>query len=355
MSDIRPNILKKMKITAAIVAAFAIGFMVARFAAPSPNKASTNAASARIQKLFETRDLLKRCQPGRRELAFLEEGGEYFMDSENPRTLNDKISYVLQKYFYKSPITAIIGNKYLAKKYVAETAGEEYVVKLLGAWEEPSEIEWNKLPNRFVLKTVRGHFGRQVIIVKDKNKLDFAATVKKLEESCQIIGMKYITGKRIIAEEYLESPDGRIAPIDYKFFCSFGKVFFAYCLAADGDDYESDDKTFSFYFTQEWKRMPVIIDGQKPNFLPPPKNLARMIALAKKLSKPFPLIRIDLYEIGDRVLVGELTEDSGGAKYIFSPVTWDFKLGEMIGDLPKPEELEKLIENDMEKYGKADD
>jgi hypothetical protein len=353
VSKTKPNTCPKINPGAVvtIVASVAIGFALSRFTAPSP--ASDRAVvSPEVEELLKSHELLRRCTPGSDELRFLKKGGEYFVDYKNPRTFNDKIGYILQNYFLKSPVTAHIGNKYLAKKYVAEAVGEDHVVKLFEARDNPADIDWNALPKRFVLKVVRGHFGKQVIPVKDKSKLDIAAVVRKLEEFCKTPAMGPITGKRILAEEYLEPSDGTKAVTDYKFFCTHGKVLFAYCLSVDSaDTCDVDDKNFSFYSVPEWKRLPITLAGHRQNMIPRPKHFNRMIALAEKLSKPFPLIRVDLYEVGDRVLVGELTEDSGGAKNVLSPLIWDFKLGEMI-PVPSLEELEKIIENDRKKYGK---
>ena len=337
--------------TIVILVAFAFGFAISRFMDSSKTIIENSKDScSHIKELFDTHKLLKRCKQDERVLAFLRKGGEYFPDYENPRTLNDKIGYILRNYFQKSPVTKCIGNKYHAKKYVADTVGMDHVVKLFGVWDNPEDIEWNKLPNRFVLKAVRGHFGRQVILIKDKSKLDIPETIKKLKEFCQTPGMKWTTKKRIIAEEYLEQPNG-YPVIDYKFFCSHGNVIVAYCLADSGTKtHDADERTLSFYTIPEWKKLPILIDDNQQNSIHMPKHLAKMIDLTEKLSKPFPLIRIDLYEIGNRILVGELTEDADGAKYIFSPVIWDFKLGEMI-DVPSLDEIEKMIEKDKKKYG----
>ncbi|GHU12859.1 hypothetical protein FACS189449_07310 [Alphaproteobacteria bacterium] len=348
VSKKEPCACSKIKCLATVIVSVAAGFALSHFVFPP---AVPPKIPPRIENLFKTHGLFQRCKPDTRELAFLEKGGEYFADYENPRTFNDKIAYILHNYYQKSPITLHIGNKYLAKKYVAQAVGEEYVVKLLGVWDNPSDIKWDDLPNQFVLKTARGHFGKQVIVVKDKSKTDIAATIKQLEEFCKIAGMASVKSNRIIAEEYLEPSDGTKAVTDYKFFCSYGRVLFAYCLSdSDGTTCDVDTKSFSFYSVPDWKRFPITVANHEPNLIPPPKHFNRMIALAEKLSKPFPLIRIDLYDVGDRVLVGELTEDSGGAKNVLSPLIWDFKLGEMI-DVPTLEELNKLIENDKKKYG----
>ncbi|MDR2781895.1 MAG: hypothetical protein LBB21_05605 [Holosporaceae bacterium] len=337
---------------------FAVGFVVCNITNNnSHNKIESCGSDAvaeemlrSFKKLLQNHHLLKCCRPESRELRFLEKGGEYLPDYNNPRTLNDKIGYILDNYFLKSPITSHIGNKYLAKKYVAKAIGEDHVVKLIGAWDNPEDIAWDDLPNSFVLKVVRGHFGRQVIPVKDKSKIDVAETIQKLKDFCESPEMQRIKGRRIIAEEYLEPTDGTKAITDYKFFCSFGRVFLSYCLTNSRDDTCAvDNKGFSYYSIPKWERLPITVPGHEPNDVPSPKNLNKMMELAAKLSKPFPLIRIDFYEIGNRVLVGELTEDAGGGKEVLRPVIWNFKLGEMV-DVPDREELNKLIEKDKREY-----
>lgn len=276
--------------------------------------------------------------------AFLLKGGEYFPDYEHPRTLNEKVIYVLNNYFEKSPITSVIGNKYYAKKFVADLVGEKHVVKLLGVWDNPQDIEWEKLPNKFVLKSVRGHFGRQVILVNDKSKLNIPETIKKLEGFCNLPFMKKYKSKRIIAEEYIEAENG--LSVDYKFFCSYGKPLFANCLATkQSNERDVDTKTSAFYSIPKWKRLPIISGLHAQNNIQKPKHLKEMLKIASKLSKDFPLIRVDLYEVNNRIWVGELTEDACGGKYVMSPVTWDFLLGEKIS-IPSRTELNKLIEKD---------
>ena len=299
-----------------------------------------------INLVFEKNHGLKDSFTHYRKLEFLKRGGQYFPDYVNPRTLNDKVVYFYENYFLRSPITKIIGTKYLAKKYVKDVVGEEHVVKLYGVWDNPEDIEWDKLPSKFVLKSVRGNFGREVIIVKDKSKIDVAEVTKKLNKFCSAPIMKTIKNKRIIAEELLEPIGGYL--VDYKFFCSYGKVLIADCMARE--DNEITDvkfKSCSYYELPEWKRVPMIIDDFRILEIGKPKNYDKMIEVCEKLSANFPLIRIDLYEIGDRVLVGEITEDSSGGKAVFEKTEWDFKLGEQIPNLSKSEIL-KLIERDRE-------
>ncbi len=286
-----------------------------------------------------------------RKLEFLRKGGQYFPDYKNPRTLNDKVVYLYENYFLKSPITKIIGTKYFAKQYVKDIVGEEHLVKLYGVWNNPEDIEWEKLPSKFVLKSVRGNFGREVVVVKDKSKMDVSEVTKKLNKFCSTPIMKTIKDKRIIAEELLEPTGGFL--VDYKFFCSYGKVLVADCMAREDNEItDVEFKSCSYYEVPEWKRIPMTIDGRQILEIDKPKNFDKMMEICEKLSADFPLIRIDLYEIGNRVLVGEITEDSSGGKAIFERVEWDFKLGDRIPNLSRSE-ISKLVERDQkiaEKY-----
>ncbi len=304
--------------------------------------------------LFEKHKLLQKCTQDSREITFLLKGGEYFPDYENPRTLNDKIGYLLNNYFQKSPITKCIGTKYFAKKYISDIVGEEHVAKLLGVWDNPEEIEWDKLPNQFVLKGVRGHFGNQVVFIKNKNEINIPEITKKLKEFCEFIGIcdMEIKKKRIIAEEYLEQANSTNGIIDYKFFYSYGNPIMMLCYNYNkAGTCDHNDKEASCYSLPMWEELPISLNNRKQGSAPKPKHFAKMMELAAKLSKPFPLIRVDFYEVGDRVIVGELTEDACGAKYIFSPLIWDFKFGEMI-NVPSLSEIEKMIEKDKEIYKK---
>ena len=296
---------------------------------------------------FSGNSKLRDCFKHPRKVEFLKRGGEYIPDYERPRTLNDKVGYILDNYFDKSPITEIIGTKYLAKKYIADKVGQEHVAKLYGVYDNPEDVDWDGLPKSFVLKAVRGHFGREVIIVRDKDTADRTDIIQKLRRYCSTPWMKNIHKNRIIAEEFLE-PSGPDL-VDYKFFCSYGKPLISYCLVKD--KYGITDvslKTSSFYEIPEWKRIDLILDGDKPNNVPKPKHFDKMMELAKKLSADFPLVRIDLYEVDDRVVVGEITEDASGAKSIFDKVEWDFRFGDLIKNVPTLEEIEKLIERDKE-------
>jgi len=299
-----------------------------------------------VNSVLEKNQGLKDSFKHHRKLAFLKMGGQYFPNYDNPRTLNDKVVYLYDNYFLRSPITKVIGTKYFLKKYVEDIVGEEHVVKLYGVWDNPEDIEWDKLPSKFVLKSVRGKFGREIIVIKDKSKIDVAEITKKLNEFCSTPIMKAIKDKRVIAEELLEPTGGLL--VDYKFFCSYGRVLIADCMAREDNEITDEKfKSCSYYELPDWRRVPMTVDGRWILEIDKPKNYEKMIEICQKLSENFPLIRIDLYEIGDRVLVGDITEDPSEGKAIFEKTEWDFKLGEQVPDISKSE-ISKLIKRDRE-------
>lgn len=299
-----------------------------------------------IKEITDKNPKLRDCFVHPRKIIFMQRGATYLPDYDNPQTLNEKVAYYLDKYFLHSPIRKVIGTKYFAKKYIADIVGQEHVVPLLGVWDNPENIEWEKLPNKFVLKTVRGNCGREVIIVTDKSKLDIPSTISALKRFCRVPGMLGIRKKRIIAEEFLEVNGKPV--MDYKFFCSYGRPIIAYCLEMNHDaDTEINTKTMSFYTVPGWKVLPFKAGIHEENNVPPPKNLKKMLELCAKLSAPFPLIRIDLYERDDQVFVGELTEDASGAKNVIKPSFGDFILGDSIPVISR-EEIDKMITKDRE-------
>ena len=239
---------------------------------------------------------------------------------------------------------------YYAKKYITERAGKQHCVELLGVWDNPEDIEWDKLPSAFVLKTVKGHYGRQVILVRDKSKLDIESTIQKLRDFCDLPYMKQIHKKRIIAEELLTPKNGEPL-IDYKIYCAHGRPLVAYCLGMpqDQDDCDVSLKTCSFYSLPDWERLPIVSNNHPAIDVQKPRHLNTMLEVARKLSRDFPLVRIDFYQIGDRVLVGEITEDSNGGVAILEPVEWDFRFGNGLY-VPSEKEIEKLIERDTKTY-----
>ena len=257
----------------------------------------------------------------------------YPLDLENPRTMNEKIVWL--KLFYQDPLITRCADKFAVKDYVREVVGEEYVVPLLAAWSDPDEIDFDALPDRFVLKVnwSRGYN----IIVRDKSKLDVEKTREKLRSWIQPGRSAYYQyfnwGFRhmkpvICAEQYLARTAAQRC--EYKFFFSHERFLH---LLIETDRWGEKEATGTF-FDERLQKIPCTYGG-KPNADPAlPKHLDKMLELAGKLAKPFPYARADFYEIGDAIYLNEMTFYPGGGLRPFDPPEWDRILGDQI---PLPE------------------
>ena len=267
---------------------------------------------------------------------FYEEVG-YYPDLKNPKSFNEKINWIKLNYYNPTETRCI--DKYEFKGYIKEKLGDGYTVPLLGVYNSVDEIDFNKLPDQFVLKTNNaggGEYG--ILIVKDKKTLDIDKTKYIFNDWLQNwmncyyytldFGYKNIKPK-IISEQYIEQIDGQV--YDYKFHCFHGepKVVLAIKDRKPGKKYK-----FAFY-DMNWSKLNVdrgnkdlVTDMKKP------KNFDKMLEISKILSKDFPFVRVDFYEVDDKIYVGELTfaPKSGFGK--FEPVDFDYQLGEYL-DLSK--------------------
>ncbi len=249
------------------------------------------------------------------------------LNLNNPQTFNEKLQWL--KLYDRKDIYTTMVDKYEAKNYVADIIGENYIIPTLGIYDKFEEINFEKLPNQFVIKCTHDSGG--LVIVKDKSKLDVNAARKKINKSLK--KNYYYAGRewpyknvkpRIIIEKYMEDKNDT-SMHDYKFFCFNGEA--KYCLVCTDRDTDLKET----FFDINWNLAPF----KRPNHdidktIKKPKNLDLMIELANKLSKGIPFIRVDFYEINGKVYFGELTfyPASGFAK--FEPEEWDKKLGDLI-------------------------
>ncbi len=250
----------------------------------------------------------------------------YKLNLDNPQTFNEKIQWL--KHNYRDPLLTKCADKYAVREYVKEKIGEEFLIPLLGVWNNPNEIDFESLPNQFVLKVNWG--SGQNIIVKDKSELNIEETKTKLQEWMMPRNNHYFMGlewcykniePKIIAEKYIEQMDGKL--IDYKFFCNWGVPKFLF-LAID----RFIDTKFNFY-DLDWNLLPVKNHYENcTQNIPKPKNYEEMLELSKKLSTDFPLVRVDLFEIEDKIYFGELTFYHFNGNEAFEPIVWDYKFGE---------------------------
>ena len=261
------------------------------------------------------------------------------LNLKNPNTFNEKLQWL--KLYDRNPDYTKMVDKYEVKKYVAKTIGEEYIIPTLGIYNDFDEINFEKLPNQFVIKCTHDSGGN--IICKDKTKLDFKNARKKIGKCLK--RNYYNAGRewpyknvkpRIIIEKYMQ--DGiQDELMDYKFMCFNGKVK---CSFVCSERYEKDGLKVDFY-DLNWNKMP--FQRHYPNSnkdIPKPKNYELMIQLAEKLSKEIPFVTVDFYEINGKVYFGELTFFPGSGFEEFTPEKYDKILGDML-ELPKEKREEK--------------
>ncbi len=254
------------------------------------------------------------------------------LDLENPKTFNEKLQWL--KLYDRKPEYTMMVDKYKVREYVAEKLGEEYLIPLLGVWDDPEEIDFDKLPNQFVLKC-NHNSGLGMCICKDKSKLDIKKVKSELRK-----GLKqdyYLHGRewpykdvprKIICEKYMVDESGYELK-DYKIFCFNGEPK-ALFVATD----RMTDTKFDF-FDVEFNHLP--FTNGHPNAekeIAKPQNLDEMLKAASILSKGIPQVRIDLYNVNGKILFGEMTFSHWSGMVPFEPNKWDERFGEWIV-LPK--------------------
>lgn len=247
-----------------------------------------------------------------------------------PNTYNEKLQWL--KLYDRNPRYCVLVDKYEVKKFVKTVIGEEHIIKTLGIWNSFDEIDFEKLPNSFVLKCTHDSGG--LIICKEKSKLNVYEARKKINRSMRVNyyyhnrEWPYKDVKpRIIAEEYMEDESGYELK-DYKWFCFNGvpKLMF---IASDRGDPATDTK-FDF-FDMEFNHMP--FTNGHPNSektFVKPKGFETMKEMAINLSTGIPHARIDFYDINGKVYFGEITLFHWSGMKPFEPESWDYTLGEWI-------------------------
>ena len=247
------------------------------------------------------------------------------MDIYHPKTYTEKMQWI--KIFDCSPLKTRLVDKYLARDWVKEQIGEEYIVPMLGAWDRFEDIDFGKLPNRFVLKC--NHGSGMNIIVKDKSKLDMVDARIKLTEWLKVnhaflhgFEIQYRDVKpKIIAEQFMEDSQGNFD--DYKIHCFDGEPKFISVM--------SEHSTRRTYYDAAWKRLPFYDKFPVSEVdLPKPQNFDKMLDVARQLSKGFKTVRVDLYNVDGKIYFGEMsfTDNAGFLK--IRPEEWDMKLGEYL-------------------------
>lgn len=257
-----------------------------------------------------------------------------FANLKHPQTFNDKLQWL--KLHDRNPLYTTLVDKYAVKKWVAAQIGEQYIIPTLGVWEKAEDINFDALPNQFVLKCNHSG-GGNVIICRDKAQLDKQETIKKLAHQLQ--NNSYWYGREwpyknvkpcIIAEKFMEdSPQEGLS--DFKLMCFNGKVK---CSFTCTERFSKNGLKVTFY-DPNWQVMP--FERHYPRSKTPlakPLNYDEMVALAGKLSKGIPFVRVDFYSVQGKTYFGELTFYPGSGLEEFTPPQWDKTFGDCL-ILPK--------------------
>jgi hypothetical protein len=264
-------------------------------------------------------------------------------DFKNPKTFNEKLQWL--KMHYRRPDYTMMADKYAVRPYIAEKIGEEYLVPLLGVWDDPDDIDFDKLPDQFVLKC-NHNSGLGMCICKDKSKLDVEKARKNIKKG---FNEDYFVATRewqykdiprkIIAEKYLKDSqqNEETGIINYKINCFNGEPKYIY-VSRNSDGKKNDCLSL---LTPDWKDAPFTHKRYKPfDVLPPkPVNYDKMLEFSKILSEGIPCVRVDFYEIDSKLYFSELTFTIAGGFTQYDPP----ESGELIGSwLTLPEKWEEV-------------
>lgn len=253
-----------------------------------------------------------------------------FLHIKHPVTFNEKLQWL--KLYNRRSQYRIMVDKYAVKQYVQDVIGKDLVIPTIGVWDRFEDIDFDSLPNRFVLKTTNGAGGGGVVICRDKKSFDLKQARKKLDSSLKVDIYKTTKEwpykglrRRIIAEQYLEDESGELH--DFKFFCFNGKAR-VFKL-----DFGRFTEHHANYYDSKGKLLPFGEAGLPPvpqKMLHIPQNLSSMIDVAEKLSQGIPFLRVDLYNVNGHIYFGELTFFPASGFGRFTSEEWDAKLGLMI-------------------------
>lgn len=249
------------------------------------------------------------------------------LDWKNLTTYTEKMQW--EKMFNKNYMKSKLSDKYEVREWVSSKIGKQYLIPLLGCWENFDDIDFSKLPNQFVLKT--NHGSGTNFIVKDKSNMNIKM-IRKLFTDWLETDYGYNTGfelhysdikPKIIAEKYMESKIGQLQ--DYKFLCFHGKPY--YCWV-DMDRYANHTRNV---YDLDWNLQPWNQSsyGVYHEPIERPKNFEKMIELANILCEGFSHVRVDFYNIDGTIYFGEMTFTNGSGLDSIIPSEYDKMLGDL--------------------------
>ncbi|MCI7187200.1 MAG: hypothetical protein MR995_03555 [Fusobacterium mortiferum] len=251
------------------------------------------------------------------------------LNLKRPERFTEKLQWY--KLNYRQQLLKKCVDKYEVRNFIISKGYNNILTKCYGVFEKVEDIDFDKLPNQFVIKKTNGGGGLNIIICKDKNNMNIFEIKQQINDWMKFgdIGKNgrewayYDIKNRIIIEEYLENEINPEAGInDYKIFCFNGKAKY---LVVDTDRYIGHKRNF---YTADWQYLDVSSDC--PNLgdtMEKPLYLDKLIEVAEDLSKDFPFVRVDLYLIKDKIYFGELTFYPWSGYVQFNPDSFDYLLG----------------------------
>ena len=257
----------------------------------------------------------------------------YSLNLDNPQTYNEKMCWL--KVYDHNSLYTLLADKYEVKRFVADTIGEEYIVKCYGVWDSPEKIDYDILPNSFVIKGTHDSSG--AIICRDKSTFDINTVSEKYKKIFRI--NYYWKGRewpykniqpRIIVDRFLDdntAENSNISLRDYKFWCFNGVPKYMYCTVKDKNIYEN-------FYDMDFNPVMWINHGF-PRHIPEftkPKNFEKMVELAGILSKKCgaAFVRVDFFNVEGKIYFGEFTFYDWGGLRPFASKDIDLKLGQLI-------------------------
>lgn len=253
----------------------------------------------------------------------------------NPKTFSEKMQWL--KLNHREARHTVMADKYAAKEYVAKKIGSEYTIPTLGVWDRFEDIDFETLPEQFVLKCTHDSGG--LVVCRDKQTLDLENAQRILTESLQRDYYRQAREwpykdipRKIIGEKLMSDETQTRALIDYKFYCFNGEPKFLYISSG----MENHATAHMSFLNLDWTFAPFKRMDYHPYELLPPKpvHYEKMLEIARVLSADDPFLRVDLYEIGGKIYFSELTFTPCGGMMKFHPNQWDETLGSWI-ELPE--------------------
>ena len=286
----------------------------------------------RIRKVQEGLELLWESDEQRLRRKFRRVFGRQ-PDLESPKTFNEKILWL--NLNDRRPVKTVCADKYAVRDWVSERIGNQYLIPLVGVFEDARDIDLDSLPDGFAVKATHGSGWN--LIVDNKRQLDWPAARHRLNGWLASSYYPYLREwqyrdirPRLVIEELMLDDHGKI-PADFKLLCLTGTQTQTIIVEVDLDRHTNHSRAM---YDLDWNRLPFGLKYPTPDEeVPRPERLDEMVEIARRLSAGFPCVRVDLYSTPGGLRFGELTftPDAGGG--IFEPPEWDRKMGDLI-ELP---------------------